>query len=49
VRFGLLGFGCSGAAGAEEILKEGAALFGEETRGDFYLVVELGVVEDGED
>jgi hypothetical protein len=37
------------AALDEKVGKELAALFGQEARGDFDLVVELGVVHDGED
>jgi hypothetical protein len=33
----------------EEVGEKGAALFGEEAGGDFDLVIELGVVHDGED
>jgi hypothetical protein len=37
------------AAGAEEVGEEGAALFAEQAGDDFDLMVELGVVHDGED
>ncbi len=41
--------GLFAAAFAEEVGEERAALFGEEAGDDFELVVELGVVHDGED